>query len=325
MAKLIKRKAERKRVKRGKEMVKIQQVAVRGVTFVFRMKRTASLVLLPSLLLLAFERPDLAGDGLKGRVKKMVSTEYRVATDSLGNTVRLGLRDSSVVEYNAAGYETLNFSFSVKRNANSDLLRKYRYVSDTLVACVTSIRNGKLSDSISFRYDSRDEKTEAFIVLPGQNQTIHRKFYRTGNQLKLLADFAANGDSLSKTVYEYLGNGRLRSEEEFNRDPKEGRLKSSLVIKYNYDAEGRVAATQTTSFSNQETVQIQYHYNAHGDQEEVIRSTSFGETLVAYSYEYDETGNWIRRTTFSETRRKGVQLAEKKPVAVAVRVFDYFR
>lgn len=277
--------------------------------------------LLPALALLSFSESSRHAMGLKGDVRRIFEATYHLKIDSGGQTVKNGLRDSSVFVFNRAGFETQELKFIFRKNENRSTRSEFRYQDDSLLVFSSDTQDEVLADSVLFQNGKNGQQQTAEIYLPSLNKHVHRNYTWKNGRIEAVTDLSEKNDSLFYTVYEYFSSGRKKSEQNFEHSD-EGRLKPTTTIRYNYDEQGRIAATQTTSAGG-ETVQIQYTYYDNGEKKSMTRSTSFGATTYFYEYEYDAQGNWVRQTAFNETKSKGVALSEKRPVSVTERKIEY--
>lgn len=292
------------------------------------MKKSASrlllllFVLLPVLALVSFSESSRHAMGLKGNVRRITEATYHLKIDSSGQIVKNGLRDSSVFVFNSAGFETQELKFIFRKTENRSTRSEFRYQDDSLLVFSSDFQDEVLADSILFQNGKNGLQQTAEIYLPSLNKHIHRNYTWKNGRIEAVTDLSEKGDSLFYTVYEYFSSGRKKSEQNFEYS-NEGRLKPTMTIRYNYDEQGRIAATQTSIAAGGEPSQIQYTYYDNGEKKSMTRSTSFGATTYFYEYEYDAQGNWVKQTAFNETKSKGVALSEKRPVSVTERKIEY--
>ncbi len=251
-------------------------------------------------------------DGLKGKVKTMRVTTYRLnaVTNNISNNQK---KYDFLIKYNSNGnwieYRSFNIDESTKwlekpvyneqgqvisrsdysyENSDSILIRKFKYKNDNQGNIIETICKDK-EDSLlwkqKFNYDNRGniieiQKLTAYDSLEWKKTSQYNKANRIIEEIK------SNSDSLiSKSIYIYDSRG-------------------NNIEKRNYDKNDSIK------------IRIIYNYNKQRDYEEV-KVYSIDNKLTertAYKYKYDIKGNWTEK----------VKLVNDVPKTITKRQITYY-
>lgn len=241
---------------------------------------------------------DLTKAQLKGDVKSVKTIKYTADRVNVINDL-----DNQTVEFNEKGMITMTQRLDSMGTVWSTTTNQYD-PSGKLVEMKYQSRNDYFQN-LKYSYTPQGEVSSEELMIKGSDDPLITKYsYKDG----LLVQKEANtlttiyhyddkglllgiqemvGQSIQSTVHllytesdEYLGR------EEVGIDPKHG----DYATKH-YNAQG-----QLTKIGREEGVEI-YTYNTEGELISKITPTH----NIAYTYKYDDKGNWIEKVQSSES------------------------
>lgn len=251
---------------------------------------------------------DVTKANLIGRVKT-VEEYYNVATEKEGE-----IQKKSISE---------KFTYDVKGNRTEWIMYRYYYIKETYgyddKGNMTEKKKFKEDGSLNYRivyrydekgkgtgenqykadgsleyrsiykYDDKGRKTEKNRYNPdGSSSTYNRyKYDEKGNMTEDISYFF-NGDLCVKNTFKYGDKGNMIEWESYSKILEDNSTK-------NYDDKGNMIALIWSNGSiSVDTCIIEYD-----DKRNKIKNSQ-GKTIFTYIYEYDKTGNWIKRKDFED-------------------------
>jgi hypothetical protein len=213
------------------------------------------------------DKPNLEGFGLKGKVLSFKDTEYK-AMDSSG-LIKRGVKQYIIVFlFNKMGY----------------MIEMNQYFPD-----------GRLNAKNSYQYDAKGNYEESLYDEKGKllsKSKVTYKYDSTGNIIELLyqaSDRFYNG----KSTYKYDAKGNKIEFNQFN-------AKDSLESKDNfkYDANGIMIERDFCNPKGSLIYKNIYINDTNGNMIEwdLYKADGSLKTKRTYKYDYDATGNWIKKT-----------------------------
>ncbi len=254
-------------------------------------------LLLPLLLLLIFSAckdekslTDLDANGLKGRVKTIITSSGEQGS----------IDKESMFEYNSEGYleykeEYLSQVGWGPQQINTETKRNKQ--------------NIKTEEVINYIYDGLDESES-------RNRKNTKKYiYDENNQLIEIIEFSSENKIVSDCVLKYDDKGNVISEifkvEDGNQSHKykykyDGdfvtekideniHLKSTSIYKYKYNTNGNKIEEIDFDADGIKLGELKYSYDNKNNLIEV-KYTEKEKLIFTSKYEYDEVGNWIKKT-----------------------------
>jgi hypothetical protein len=238
--------------------------------------------------------------GLKGSATKVVSTTAKLS-DKFGQWVEGARLPSEMVTFDShgelMGAVLYNQEGVIKANgvptadAEGNLAKEVFYVPPSWP--LGKFLDGTVKSVEVYNYDADGKRTES-------------------------ASYDADGMLTVKTVYTYDAKGNVVEEAVYSRD---GILKSKTM--HMSDANGN--RTEEAVFSAQGKIESRKMntYDASGNVTEEIVDAANGklQAKTAYAYEYDSSGNWIKKTTSVWVSKFGQSYYE--PSEVVYRTVTY--
>lgn len=282
---------------------------------------------------------ELEADYLQGRVKSFSQYKSDVIDSETGE------KDETVIvmkkEYNEKGNITLLESYvygkldqkttKTYRNNGSELeiifespsvpMRQVQINNiDTVTKKIASskiIYNDSLIDEYSFFYDSYGNviKTEQISNGKSSTQQSEYTYGKNGNILQR----KITGTSDSEEEYEFL--------HEFKYDDKENKIEfvnksnffPEMKTVYEYDNKKRIVKITNYDISQIEK-ETSYDECNNIISERFYRNNTLNYE-IQYTYEFDNTGNWIQRDAFVIESKEGKKTV---PVYTESRVIEYY-
>ncbi len=228
------------------------------------------------------EKSDAEDENLKGKVKIIVQD-----TEDLSGTWSVqGRKPSSITYFNEKGNYTERISYDSQGNPFQ--ITMYGYIDDRRVS------NSKAA---------RHEYDPPVMALPKAKSEEPVK----------------KSDSRYEYSFEYkYEDGKLTEKQMVFSNSKKG-----MKYVYNHNGNQIEELVYTTEGELNQKYLVTLDENGYE-----IEKTSYGVTKIypdrkyRYKYEFDEKGNWIKKTTFTETFEKGS--ASFKPSSITYRTITYF-
>lgn len=239
------------------------------------------------------EKNDLEKYHLKGNVKSIM-TKYFNAVEKFGEVAPgdcYYYGDNELVCFNRDGFITEKTSYDCDGDIRNK--RVYEYDSDNLLSNVTFYKvdwrhpNGYLDSKEIHEYNEKRQLVQ--LIGYDSNGVEKLKFIYEWDGKNIVKTMIYQNEMLSLVqVDEYNGNSKVKSvvtdsdgkeierlEYENNRLSK--RVQEDYTATYKYNDKGLCCATENARLSS------------------VYFSSSEGKSFT-YEYEYDQKGNWIKRT-----------------------------
>ena len=259
------------------------------------------------------KQSQIAKDNLRGRVKSMVETSYDSGLPPQ-NTPTKSILENKETKFNQQGKITEStLSISISKNQEETFLHQvFQYDKEGQpTVCINTKEYGlTLIDS---------------FICDGQGNIVTQTRYRTNHTpiSKIVQLYDEKGRVLLKSDYDVTGaNFTLASEIETTyfdlerqRETKtrfNGFFEDALT---SLDEKGRIARVQLMDSTKNTIKEWDWTYDKFDNvvtAEERIAGIS--KDSSHYTYEYDKTGNWIKRSEFINER----------PTRVTERVIDYY-
>jgi hypothetical protein len=252
-----------------------------------------------SLFFLSFsEYNSLKHFELRGKVKQLIAVSF-LNWGAAGETPNYILTDSSVRNFNEGGKLISAFYYNRTEEKNTEF---YMYDGDGHIKSHTiSYPDSLHSDSIFYTYKNGVVAEIYSVSIRGGHSFKSGKtiFYYEREQLIAKREFDSRDDTLSEELYTYNEQGKLVSE--IDKSAGVDKKKVSLLRTYEYDSARVLTGWRVDGF----------HTNAlntfwYNEQHDIVRSAHYSDTssTVDYGYseyEYDSTGNWIKKTYSTST------------------------
>ncbi|MFZ2654631.1 MAG: hypothetical protein WAX69_06905 [Victivallales bacterium] len=227
-----------------------------------------SLIYILSFLLVSnvFSAPKETGwekDGLKGKVKESICTEYAIK-NKLGEQVKV-ITGKTITAYNAEGNQTEATTY----DANGKFLVKFILKYDAKgnnIEWVSNSAEGTYNCKITYTYDDNGNMIDSTSYW-GADQTL-KSIYKHDPKGNLIerSNYGNTGSLLSKTVSKYDNFSREAETEEYD----DHGLKRKLLYKYD-----------------------------NGKLIEIIETEPNGDLISKMVFKYDDKGNRLESETFN--------------------------
>lgn len=268
-------------------------------------------------------KPDY---NLKGKVRHIRTTNY-YAVERFGKFEKGELTDEIGEPCLYDNYFSLNglMDSTVAYNRQKQLLYKSfnTFENDKIIAQKNYNGDGSLASSYDFSYN---EKT-------GEQEEVRRYDAKEGRQWRYVVRRSPNDPSvIEKITYDENGDVNYRCK------VKEYKKNGKLVEEISYDSDGNVKMVRRYSDEKMildsvvDDLVKYWEYNQKGD----VVYWSWGKDMYDYSrgtgidfhysYEYDEKGNWIKRTLYRGRHDEDEEPdhSECTPVYIQERVIEYY-
>jgi hypothetical protein len=259
---------------------------------------------------------DRETDGLRGPVKA-VRTELSERRRSLGRRADTPRRLVETVAYTPDGWR---LEWVVYRDGKLD--RRYEYDYNEAGLRTQSRVTGPdecVLETSEYAYDDESRLVLDTITDARRHGVAYAHTWRRrGKRVEKLRERADGSPGRSESIT-YDRRGRPVEMWVYGAD---GRLDHKWV--YGYDRDGRrtseISYKADGSFRSKEVCA----YNANGDEYKVAVYRPDGALSVkwAYTYAYDEAGNWVRRTI--HLKSAGFGISRYRPVASEYRTIEYY-
>lgn len=279
---------------------------------------------------------DLTNDNLFGKIKTMQTIEYTAVSNE--KTIEKGEKISSLFKkYNASGF----LLESSEYNPDGSLMQKevfeYDKKNNRIKEFLFSDEN-KIDQYIEIKYNTlrlpvkmftKDEKGKTF-----QKNTYQ---YNEKNELIRLTGYDERGKMAERSYYSYDNKGNLMQYTGYGEY-------DNRKISFQYNPENKIIESLTLDLKGNFAEKVIYQYDnnknsvkktyldkdnkllkselcVYDNYENLLEITLFDENGIiteshSFSYQYDETKNWIIQTTYTGT--------DKKIVSVTERVIEYY-
>lgn len=224
---------------------------------------------LPQTPNVARVKSDAENEGLKGKVKKVITE----SEDLSGKWIVQGRKIYGITYFNEQGNFTQRDSYNHKGFPHS--ITVYGYIAGKRVSNAKSV---SYDDNPTIRISSSvsSKKTES-LKTDNRYQLSYEFKYLEGKLIEMI--LKSNADEIwMRYKYKYSKN---RVEELIYSE--DGKINQHYVI--NFDENGNEIEK-----TNKDVLKI------------------YGEKKYRYEYEFDEQGNWIKQTTFQEEAENGLKL-----------------
>lgn len=242
---------------------------------------------------------DLDELNIKGNVKS-ITVKIFEAEEKFGKAVKTTMEDFYKQMFNENGFITEMHLFNTEE-----------------VKVATSFYN----------YDEKGNKNERIFVFEiesNEGNKIKRttkSTYMYNEQGFKLEENNYSTDNLFESKVTYIYNeSNLKIEQ--NTYNANGELIEKQTYKYNKErqvSESKIYLIENGSEHNSTT---EYWYNDKGDRSKMrfvsINKFAHIDILSSFEYEYDEKGNWIKETIYSE------EPSERKPFKITEREIEYY-
>lgn len=230
-------------------------------------------------------------DGFVGNVKEVTSNMYEAITE--GDNIRLGdCLERMQISYNAKGQRRSMVYLSI---AEEDVIFRTRYKHDGF------------------------GQTTLEQVVDNDEHVIGRTYYIYDANFFLTETYVEDAERQveCRTLYKYDAMGRV-SQRSCN-DPDNDVYKREV---FTYNANGTINKTVVYDREKKKVQELRYEYDSHNQPVSLTRydyTEAEPEVFITlYRYRYDDHGNWIQKTEYSEDR--GNATAEY----VTERTLEYF-
>jgi uncharacterized protein YkuJ len=188
--------------------------------------------------------------------------------------------------------------FEFRRDKKGYLIEQVWYDTD----CKTIV------SKVAIQYDDKKNVTGMKTFTPGGDLISRKTFtYDKDGRLTSKTQYNASKVVLKHNQYVYDDKGRMRQETESGRN-------SELLTKvlYSYDSTDRVEWDYHFSSTRDVEVYSYYTYDKYGNviQRRQKRANMPQAQIDSLVFEYDEKGNWIKRTVYRSSRP--AQIDERK-------------
>ena len=207
------------------------------------------------------KKPDIAVQGLKGKVEVMSESFYPAEGSKKGSS-------RNVFKYNANGNIVELANYKSDGKVNSTVKSTYDSTG-TLIKEETLLGNGTVDLVSTIKTDAKGNKIEQEDTRPMGNVLFNYKYnykYDEKGQLIERIAYRGNGALLFKYTFKYDDKG---NKTEWIQSASDGSVTGKVIYKYNE--------------KNNLVEDIQYNKDGQ------VKAT------YTYSYEFDKKGNWIRQ------------------------------
>ena len=254
---------------------------------------------------LAAQKPvnDVAIDGLHGKVKNVVKITYEARTDFQGVTSEGDLLERLETAYNIKGWrKTMTY---VTPEANVIFRSRFKHDGFGLTTLEQIVDNNEnIIGRTYYSYDAQNTLKETWVE-DAERQIESRTLLRYDGQGRLtqrtLNDAA--GNIFKREVFSYSGNN-VSKKVVFDRNGKK-----MQEWRYEYDENNEPVSQTLYDYSEADKYTPEKGLNASPEPDMYI---------TIFNYEYDEHGNWTRRT------ESELEDGEPKMQYIVTRAIVYF-
>jgi YD repeat-containing protein len=259
---------------------------------------------------------DLEALNLKGKVKCVKETSYRVEKNGDGNFLFIARENrkackkdmQTLFDDRGNGIEIIFFNSDesisskseIEHNTQNNALGESRYDSE-----------GKLLFKKKYKYNSKGKRIEE-INLDADGKT----------QFISISTTDKNGDEVESLMFSENGSVDIKWISKFDKKGKRIEMRRldeeadyEVLFSFKYDNEGKLIEEIEHRADGKIITKTSFKYDQSGQVvEEIFTDEDNNSELWVFEYEYDEVGNWIKR----------IEIKENKPVYLVVRDIDYF-
>ena len=283
----------------------------------------------------------MADYGLTGKVKSMYSKRYMLSGDKkvpAGGYYSVFDGHGNITEsridktanspersyrsmYDANGNDTLVLEYLADGSQGDSTRCSYDQWGNMLTH-ISYHNNQQKWDSQSFKYDSKDSMTDVYSerITPNGIVTItgQYKYDEQGQLTEVVLEWGGGKQTgqYSRGANKYNAQGKLAEAAEYDKD---GKLTKRST--YNYNEAGKQTGFAEYNADSSLKEKWEYAYDARGNKTAANIYDADGkisEYSTAYEYEYDNTGNIIKKTTYS------VQAGKKTALQVEEITLTYY-
>ena len=241
---------------------------------------------------------DLKTNNVKGNVKSSFHKTYKVHQDEIIQKYAI----KSV--YNQDGLMTSKESYGSDNEL--DYKEIYAYKSGKIISIHIENSSGKLNKKINYEY--KNGVLKSIIKTDNKGETEHKTTYLYDKKEKLLS----KTKTIPKIAYTIT--------ESYVYDANTG----YIVVKakkahvgtsketFEYNMEGLISKKSEYNALSELFSTIDYEYNNQGDKISLKKHSPEGELTYyeTYTYEYDDMGNWIKKTTTKKDKKDSEETRE---------------
>jgi YD repeat-containing protein len=262
---------------------------------------------------------DLMMEGLKGRVKTVITEQYDnhsfkgITTDELEVTKTSRYDTMGILMETNTDYTVPKFHLSQKRKFDHQKIvteildgsargyykeSKYQYDANGRLASIRSHgymrrdgtgSNGREDFELISTYDTTGNPLEIEEI----DKTTSYKYDPQGRCIESVLSIN-NPDESTTTTYTYGENCKVK--EELRTGSYIGRTT------YKYDNKDSLLLKNEWNYLvNDSIITTSYKYDDHGNQIEIKRTIDGKTNDYIYQYLYDETGNWTQRVEYNNS------------------------
>ncbi len=171
------------------------------------------------------------------------------------------------------------------------------FENNKLIKVETYDLKNKLIDVVKYEYLGKEEK-KIFMLKNGEKGYTQKKIYDDRqNQIMFGEEIGGKDRGYSKWIeYNYNEDGTIQEQRSVDKD---GNILNKQVVKY--DEKKNLIESKVYYKSDGDTElridkSATFSYNSYGDLTSWTSETSRTIFIINFHYDYDEHGNWIRRT-----------------------------
>ncbi|MGE0021491.1 MAG: hypothetical protein AB7S72_17590 [Draconibacterium sp.] len=266
---------------------------------------------------------DLTEKNLKGRVKSITESRYN-AIEKFGEVEKDSLIDTTVFVYDEKGNSNFtdrdryksndpNCKFDERGNpieytTTGKYINNWKYKlkwddkNRVIEHCVFD-NYGNLNLKRTFKFDDKGNKIEEGWQSASHSDptkfTYRKHINKYDDENNLISKFIEDnidGSLSPEETYKYDAKGNMVEEKHFS----DGSIFS--IKKCTYDNVGKLIETNEKTLDNSFNVRTIYKYDEKGNDIDVLYTGIFDNEPITrnYSneYEYDKTGNWVKKVAF---------------------------
>jgi hypothetical protein len=289
-------------------------------------------VLLQTLISCSDNYNSLKRENLYGNVKQITETTYE-AEFKFGEAKKGILKNKKVLKYDESGNRTEKNEYDAEGNVGYK--ESYKYKNDKLIEDVTYHRN-ELWLKVNYKYNDKGykilEKRYSVLTFLCGKRTF--KYDDSGNKIeenrynskgilntKIIFSFDKKGDNIEESIYN--ADGSLNFRRTYKYDDRGNKIETK-----GYNKDGVLEVTGTDDYDDNGN---KIGRNLYGAEGELISSEIFKyderqnltfksdenrieKIKIEYQYEFDETGNWIKK----------IKVLNDNPIIIIQRVIKYY-
>ncbi len=234
---------------------------------------------------------------LNGKVKNLKQLDYKVSEQTLATFGEI--EPSVLLARESHNFDSLgNITESRQYYQNGSLILKciYGYSSKGYLLESNAFKGkGKLSYSTIYHYDSTNNVLNEEIIKPSERKS-------------------------SNTIYSFFENGT-----KFLDSRSNSKCKTISKISTHFDSSKN--QIETDSYVGESVLfKRTYKYNGNNCLAEldIFEENGVGLIVYAFTYSFDEKGNWIKRTTYRVDITSSKSKRNDLPILISTRKIDYY-